>query len=698
MSRAPKGCHEAARPAGVGFCASPPTQHYPLAFIFMNKIKYLLSSISGSLFVLFFLAVIVIPAPSVTSAQELPVCTASDWSCADWGACHADGNYFQDRTCSKITSCEGGVTSPSTQQLCTPPFCTSYTYSDWSSCDPVSGTQERTNISNSPSDCIIDFSGSFPAPITRQRCTPECATSSWSCGAWGSCSSSSSQTRTCTGALNCQGGVPSPSTTQACTYTPPTCTSFTYSNWSSCSSSGSQARSVITSYPSSCAGGGPVVSQSCTYCSLDKYECGEWGTCYSIGRQSRTCNKISVCPTASIHGPQTYSVAQNCTPSPQPKVETIVTPPPVYQPPQPSCTADTWTCGTWGICSPSGIQSRNCNKTFNCPSVETAPPSISQYCTPPNLGKYQVSPADQQVANQNNIIKATVNLWCLQTNEKFYSVGSGTIIDSNGTILTNKHVVADTVGCRVGFVENYKDDPYFGDKHIADIIKTSTNADIAVLKLRNPSKKILTYVDITSGSSNALGLEDKIITYGYPTAFGTKITSTRGDFSGVEGDFLKTTAIIDKGNSGGGAYLQDGTFIGMPTKIFQGTFNNLGGILSVNTIKNWLSGASLAYNDESANEYSRVSSVLENIDLKKLDTLKLFISDTDSKGNNITPVIAPTTSQKISEATEQPQASKPQRGSTILIASTSKDTTQPAITPSPAKKGLWSWFKGLFGF
>ena len=489
--------------------------------------------------------------------------------------------------------------------------CTSWTYSDWSSCSS-GGNQTRSINSSSPNSCT---GGS---PILNQSCTyvppvPVCTSSDWSCSNWDTCSQNSNQSRSCDKISNCQGGVSSPIISQSCTYVAPipSCVSFNYSKWSECSSDGKQTRNITSKNPSNCEGGElPKTSQSCAYI-----------------------------------------------------------------PPAPACDADTWTCGEWNSCSLSGIQNRSCRKTFDCSSVETAPPSISEYCTPPNLEKYQISPADQQVVNQNNIIKATVLLWC-PLNEEWYMTGSGTVIDSSGTILTNKHVIADTKGCLVKFVDSYKDEPYFNDRQIADIIKISTDADIAILKLRNPSKKVLTYVDITRGNSDILSLGDKISTYGYPTKFGSKITSTRGEFSGVEGDFLKTTAIIDKGNSGGGAYLQDGSFVGIPTKVFSGTFNVLGGILSVNKVKNWLSGAPMTYNDKSYNEYSRVSSVLENIDLKKLDTLKLFISDTDAKGNNITPIIAPTTGQNTQKTTEQPKINQTQKESTVITPVDAKDTNQ----------------------
>ena len=98
--------------------------------------------------VLFSALLLVIP--NISGADTLPACTASDWSCANWGECRADGNWFQNRTCSKTTNCEGGVASPATQQVCTPPVCTSWTYSNWTTCDSNLGNQERSVISSLP--------------------------------------------------------------------------------------------------------------------------------------------------------------------------------------------------------------------------------------------------------------------------------------------------------------------------------------------------------------------------------------------------------------------------------------------------------------------------------------------------------------------------------------------------------------------
>lgn len=344
-------------------------------------------------------------------------------------------------------------------------------------------------------------------------------------------------------------------------------------------------------------------------CTQDEWDCGEWGECLYSGKKQRTCTKTFDCPSVETVSPATI---QPC----------------VYIPPYtpPACTSDTWQCGSWGTCSPQGIQTRSCSKTFDCSSAETASPATSQYCAAPNQPKQQSPTEDLGIINQDSIIKSTVKLIC-PVSETMASQGSGTVISSSGTILTNKHVIDGTAGCWIGFIDNYNSEPYFGDRQIADIYKISSDADVAVLKLRNPNNKILTSIDITKGNSNNLFLGDQITTYGYPAKFGTKITYTSGDFSGTDGNYLKTTAIIEHGNSGGGAYLKNGTFIGIPSAVVKGSLNSMGYLLSVNKVNSWLNNSTMAYNNDSNNNYSRVSSLLENIDLSTLASLNLFIAD-----------------------------------------------------------------------
>jgi len=423
----------------------------------------------------------------------------------------------------------------------------------------------------------------------------------------------------------------------------PICTSWTYSAWNTCSTNGQQTRSTSSASPNGCTGGSPILSQSCTppapVCTSFSYS--SWSECSSDGKQIR--NIISKYPY-NCEGGESPKTTQSCT----------------YAPPIPSCTADTWTCNAWSSCSLSGIQNRSCTKTFDCPNVQTAPPITDQYCEAPNRPTQQIPQnSSDEISNQDAIIKSTVKLLCPVDTQKA-SQGSGTIIDLNGTILTNKHVIAGTLGCLVGFINNFNDEPYFGDRHIADITRISPNQDIAILKIRNPQNKSLTSVDITKGSSN-LRLGTKVTTYGFPAKFGTKVTYTSGDFSGTDGSYIKTTAILEYGNSGGGAYLKDGTFIGIPSAVVKGELNALGYILSINTINSWLGNSSTAYGGTSNNNYSRVSA-LEDIDIEKLGSLKLFIPDTDAKGD----LSASAENQNSQNIKEQPQSNQAPKDSTII--------------------------------
>ena len=463
----------------------------------------------------------------------------------------------------------------------------------------------------------------------------------WGCGNWTSCSAGGSQTRTCNLATDSPAeNIPSPSTSQSCA-PPCTASSWSCADWNQCSVDGLQTRACNKT---NCQGGvsSPATSQSCAYvapvppCASFNYS--NWSECSSDGKQTR--NITSKYPY-NCEGGESPKTAQSCT----------------YTPP---CTADTWTCGDWNTCSLSGIQNRSCRKTFDCLDVQTAPPTTDQYCEAPNRPAQQ-APQDSSdvISNQDVIIKSTVKLLCPVDAQKA-SQGSGTIVDPNGTILTNKHVVVGTLGCLVGFINDFNDEPYFGERQIADIVKMSPDQDIAILKIRNPQNKELPNIDITKGGGNPR-LGTKVTTYGFPAKFGTKVTYTSGDFSGTDGTYIKTTAILEYGNSGGGAYLKDGTFMGIPSAVVRGELNALGYILAINTINAWMGNSSIVLGGTSDNQYSRVS-VLEDIDLKSLGSLKLFIPDTDTKGN----LVAPAKNQNTQKTTEQPGVKQAQKESTII--------------------------------
>lgn len=215
-----------------------------------------------------------------------------------------------------------------------------------------------------------------------------------------------------------------------------------------------------------------------------------------------------------------------------------------------------------------------------------------------------LAPINSSEAITQNQINAEVQIVCPDDYGNWYS-GSGTLIDEKGIILTNKHVVTDEHGgiiknCFVGLVESISQEPDFGTRsnpNLAEVkyYTATDDMDAAVLYMENTTGKTYPYVNIWGSDSSTLQLGDKIEVVGYPSIGGSTITYTSGDFSGFGSssnktdNYLKTTAALEHGNSGGAAYNASGQFIGIPTMVIIGKINSINYILSVNSIKEWLS-------------------------------------------------------------------------------------------------------------
>ncbi len=148
--------------------------------------------------------------------------------------------------------------------------------------------------------------------------------------------------------------------------------------------------------------------------------------------------------------------------------------------------------------------------------------------------------------------------------------GTGFIVDKNGYIITNHHVVADSQGGSVDhiFVKMHGD----STEYRARVIGIDIETDIAVIKIDNP-KRALT--PITVGNSEAVQVGDWAVAIGSP--FGLEATVTAGIISAtgreVPGNdkqfqrFIQTDAAINPGNSGGPLLNIRGEVIGVNTMI-----------------------------------------------------------------------------------------------------------------------------------
>ncbi len=196
---------------------------------------------------------------------------------------------------------------------------------------------------------------------------------------------------------------------------------------------------------------------------------------------------------------------------------------------------------------------------------------------------------------QNNIsvykknIPAVVNVTSrVMTFDFFYGLvpqdgqGSGFVIDKDGHILTNYHVIADARQVEVT-LHNRK-------KYKATVVGTDQAHDLAVIQIKAPD-----LVPAVLGDSRNLQVGQKVYAIGNP--FGLAGTMTRGIVSSIRpvrepngatiGDAIQTDAAINPGNSGGPLMNWHGEVIGINTMILSQVGQNagIGFAIPINTAK-----------------------------------------------------------------------------------------------------------------
>ncbi len=164
------------------------------------------------------------------------------------------------------------------------------------------------------------------------------------------------------------------------------------------------------------------------------------------------------------------------------------------------------------------------------------------------------------------------------------SLGSGIIIDKDGHIITNNHVVenATEINIRLTNLKEYQ----------ATIIGRDPKTDLALLKIEADE----TLQPVRFGNSDALRVGDWVLAIGNP--FGFEQTVTAGIVSGkgrhLGGmpyeNFIQTDASINPGNSGGPLFDLDGNMVGVNTAIYSQSGGNIGigFAIPVNMAKNVL--------------------------------------------------------------------------------------------------------------
>ncbi|MEQ1694930.1 MAG: Do family serine endopeptidase [Hyphomicrobiaceae bacterium] len=154
---------------------------------------------------------------------------------------------------------------------------------------------------------------------------------------------------------------------------------------------------------------------------------------------------------------------------------------------------------------------------------------------------------------------------------KISSLGSGFVIDPEGLIATNNHVIDGADEIIINFHDGTK-------LKVEKVIGRDTKTDIALLKV-NPKKPLKA---VPLGSSAKMMVGDWVLAIGNPFGLGGSVSlgiisaKQRDINSGPYDDYLQTDAAINKGNSGGPLFNMEGEVIGINTAIISPTGGSIG--------------------------------------------------------------------------------------------------------------------------
>jgi serine protease Do len=181
----------------------------------------------------------------------------------------------------------------------------------------------------------------------------------------------------------------------------------------------------------------------------------------------------------------------------------------------------------------------------------------------------KVAPAVVNISAQSTVREADpfFGMFGLGTERQAQSLGSGFVIDRNGIVVTNAHVIEGASKITVTLLDGRELD--------ADLLGSDRDADLAVLKVKAsglPALPLGRSSDLMIGESviaigNPFGLSNTVTT-GVLSAMGRTVPSERGER--LFTDFLQTDASINPGNSGGPLVNIQGDVIGINSAIISG--------------------------------------------------------------------------------------------------------------------------------
>ena len=158
---------------------------------------------------------------------------------------------------------------------------------------------------------------------------------------------------------------------------------------------------------------------------------------------------------------------------------------------------------------------------------------------------------------------------------KQHSLGSGVIVDPKGLVVTNFHVIRGANEIKLVLAD--------GREFSSEILLKDEKTDLAILQIKKPSSKDLSFPSLPLGDSDSAEVGDLVLAIGNPFGVGQTVTSgiisaqarTHVGISNFD-FFIQTDAAINPGNSGGALIDMHGNLLGINTAIYSRSGGSVG--------------------------------------------------------------------------------------------------------------------------
>jgi putative serine protease PepD len=214
-------------------------------------------------------------------------------------------------------------------------------------------------------------------------------------------------------------------------------------------------------------------------------------------------------------------------------------------------------------------------------ALQTESDPASAESSPPAAGESVADTTSSTAALYKRVKDAVVEIHASQSGSDAFgnerqgqATGSGFVIDEQGHIVTNQHVVGSSDSVTVEFTD--------GSEVDAEVVGTDASTDIAVLDVNRPPARL---TPLSFASEGTLEVGDPVIAIGSPlglqgtlttgvvSALGREIRSPNG-FT-IE-NAVQTDAALNHGNSGGPVLDTQGRVVGVAAQIASETGSNTG--------------------------------------------------------------------------------------------------------------------------